>query len=75
LENLYNIAKSSSNNNNNNNIKRSPQEKSSRDSGKKNKSYQNNSQNTAERLKAGKAAAEPADETGGRPRALIFSKE
>ena len=69
LENLYNTAKIS-----NNKIKRNRQEKSSRDSGKKQKRYQNNSQNTAERLKAGKAA-EPADEIRGRPKALIFSKE
>ena len=49
-------------------IKRNPQEKSLRGSGKKNKSYQNNSRSTAENLKAGKVAVEAADETGGRPK-------
>jgi len=39
-----------------------------RGSGKKNKSYQNNSRSTAENLKAGKVAVEAADETGGRPK-------
>jgi hypothetical protein len=51
-----------------------PQEISSGDSEKKNKSHQNNSRNTAERLKAGKVAVERDDETGGRPKTLIFFK-
>jgi hypothetical protein len=52
LENLYNATKIT-----NNNIKRNPQEKSSGDSGKENKSYKNNTRNTAESQKAGKVAA------------------
>jgi hypothetical protein len=64
LEYLYNTAKIS----NNNNIKRNHQEKSSKDYETENKNYENNSRNTA------KVAAEPADETDGRPKALIFIK-